>query len=130
MCRIASGCASCTAAVVEGEQREVSSNVFAFDTTENKIGNRGSKEVADFGGLGRFSALSSRVFGRFLDFLNALVILWAAHRFTGEVPISDSGAALFLLGVHETAVILAYVALAELTLWDTVQLKLKRKSGR
>jgi len=60
-----------------------------------------------------------------LIFLSLWVILFVAHWLTRALPLS-SLAARFLVGVHETVVVLSFLWLSLMAFFDLVQLKARR----
>lgn len=62
-------------------------------------------------------------------FLMLWTMLFGAHELSGMLPVPQEGssspskAALFLLGIHEGMLVLMYLGLGVLTVWDTVQLR-------
>lgn len=60
-----------------------------------------------------------------LIFMSLWVVLFFAHWLTTALPLS-SLAAKFLVGVHETVVVLSFLWLSLTALFDLVQLKLRR----
>jgi hypothetical protein len=60
----------------------------------------------------------------FLIFLSLWAFLWIAHSVGTNIPV-EGPAALFLIGVHETLVVLNYLLLGMLALFDVWTLKKK-----
>ena len=60
-----------------------------------------------------------------LIFISLWIVLYVGHWLTGVLPLS-SLASRFLVGVHETVVVLSFLWLSLTALFDLVQLKLRR----
>lgn len=60
----------------------------------------------------------------FAIFVGIWSILFAAHALTLKLPL-ESGMAEFLIGFHETMVVLTFVWLSLVATWDLVTLKRK-----
>ena len=58
----------------------------------------------------------------FLIFVSIWAVLFAAHWLTSTFPLGSS-VTLFMVGFHETVVLLSFVWLSIVALWDLVNLK-------
>lgn len=75
---------------------------------------------------GEFRPYLVRLFTDFLIFVTIWLILLAAHALTNWFPLGTT-LSLFLIGFHETVIVLTFVWLSLEATWDMVMLRRKRE---